>query len=541
MEAKFYGLTRRDIRTMAYLLADRNNMDNPFKKQIAGRSWLDGFLNRHKEIISIRKPTGTSFARALGFNSENVSRFYENLEHEYIKHNFSPQRIFNVDETGLSIVQSKTPEVIGRRGKRQIAAITSAERGSLVTLVACMSAGGQFIPPMLIYPRKNRNDLLLRGAPPGTIYAVHPSGWIQQNLFTEWFRHFINCVKPSQDDPALLILDGHYSHTRNVDVIILARENHVSIVSLPPHSTHKMQPLDKTFMGPLKIYYSEEIRNWIRVNQRAVSVFEISELLGKAFIKSQTAEIAINGFRVTGIWPYNRHIFSKCDFIAEEFDAVKRCTDSLKDSPQPGCSRDIHDQSDCPGNMDSQPGCSRDIPAQSSCSDNLNPEPGGSKYDKTKLVSPFDISPLPALKKNVRGRGKKSSKSEIITSSPYKTDLEMSMAKIQTNNKTGKKNVFGKDIAKSPAKPKRKRKKVVESSDSENEEDAEFTPADEDNDPEQFDTRPTQDDAACIYCESLFSADTRGELWVCCLMCQLWAHEACADTERGDYICDFCK
>ncbi|KAJ8938360.1 hypothetical protein NQ314_011524 [Rhamnusium bicolor] len=132
---------------------------------------------------------------ALGFTSENVSRFYDNLEKEYNSHNFPPHRIFNVDETGLSIVQSKIPQVIGRKGKRQIAAITSAERGSLVTFIASMSAGGQFIPPMLIFPRMNRNDQLIRGARPGSIYAVHPSGWIQQNLFTQWFQHFISFVK----------------------------------------------------------------------------------------------------------------------------------------------------------------------------------------------------------------------------------------------------------------------------------------------------------------------------------------------------------
>lgn len=239
MEAKFYGLTRRDIRIMAYKLVQQNGMKNSFRNEIAGRRWLDGFLRRHKETLSLRKPTGTSFARALGFNSENASRFFDNLEQEYNKYNFPPHRIFNVDETGLSIVQSKVLTVIGRKGKRQIAAITSAERGSLVTFVACMSAGGQFVPPLLIFPRKNRNDQLIRGAPPGTIYDIHPSGWIQQNLFTKWFHHFIQFVKPSQDDPVLLILDGHYSHTRNLEVISLARENHISIVSLPPHSTHK--------------------------------------------------------------------------------------------------------------------------------------------------------------------------------------------------------------------------------------------------------------------------------------------------------------
>ncbi|KAJ8939983.1 hypothetical protein NQ314_010923 [Rhamnusium bicolor] len=209
-------------------------------------------------------------------------------------------KIFNVDETGLSIV-SKIPQVIGRKGKRQIVAITSAERGSPVIFIASMSADGQFIPPMLIFTKKNRNDQLMRGAPPASIYAVHPSGWIQQNLFTQWFQHFISFVKPSAEDPVLLVLDGHYSHTRNVDVILLARENNISIISLPPHSTHKLNPLDKSFMGPFKVYYSEEIRNWIKVHQRAISVFDVAELLGKAFLKSQTARIAVNGFQVTGI------------------------------------------------------------------------------------------------------------------------------------------------------------------------------------------------------------------------------------------------
>jgi len=56
------------------------------------------------------------------------------------------------------------------------------------------------------------------------------------------------------DDPVLLIVDGHYSYTKNLDVADKAREHSVAIVSLPPHSMHKMQPLDVGFMNPLKLY-----------------------------------------------------------------------------------------------------------------------------------------------------------------------------------------------------------------------------------------------------------------------------------------------
>lgn len=46
----------------------------------------------------------------------------------------------------------------------------------------------------------------------------------------------------------------------NIEIIDLARDSHVAIIVVPSHSTHKLQPLDKTYMGVLKAYYSEEIR-----------------------------------------------------------------------------------------------------------------------------------------------------------------------------------------------------------------------------------------------------------------------------------------
>jgi len=78
-------------------------------------------------------------------------------------------------------------------------------------------------------------------------------------IFSHWFLHFIKQTKLTKENPVILVLDGQYSQTRNLEVINLARENHVDIICLQPHSSHKMQPLDKAFMGPLKIFYCKEI------------------------------------------------------------------------------------------------------------------------------------------------------------------------------------------------------------------------------------------------------------------------------------------
>lgn len=66
----------------------------------------------------------------------------------------NPYQIFNVEETGICIIQSKCPEVLALKGRCQNGAVASAERGSSITVVLCISASGIFIPPLLTFPRK---------------------------------------------------------------------------------------------------------------------------------------------------------------------------------------------------------------------------------------------------------------------------------------------------------------------------------------------------------------------------------------------------
>jgi len=98
---------------------------------------------------------------------------------------------------------------------------------------------------------------MMYGTPPGSIHVCHPSEWIQSEIFSQWFLHFIKNTKPTKEDPVILVLDGHYSHTRNLEVITLVGENLVDIC-LPPHSSDKMQLSDKAFMGTLKTFYCQE-------------------------------------------------------------------------------------------------------------------------------------------------------------------------------------------------------------------------------------------------------------------------------------------
>lgn len=315
MEELFFGLTVTDIRRLAFELAERNNIAHPFNKSVglAGEDWASSFLRRHTRL-SIRSPEATSAARARGFNRATVGEFFTLLEQIQNKHHFGPTRIFNVDETGLTTVQGKPSRIMALRGKKQVGALTSAERGQLCTVEICMSAAGQFIPPMIIFPRQCMKIELMDGTPPGCVYRCHPSGWMQSDIFTEWFQHFVTCSASSVSNPSLLILDGHATHTKNLAVIDLARQNGVVLLVLPPHCSHRMQPLDVSFMKPLSTFYSQECEKWLRSHPgRVITMFQVGAVFGAAYVRASTPEIAISGFKATGIYPVNRDVFTDCD------------------------------------------------------------------------------------------------------------------------------------------------------------------------------------------------------------------------------------
>lgn len=68
-------------------------------------------------------------------------------------------------------------------------------------------------------------------------------------------------------------------------------------------------------------------------SNRPVGTYDIAELLGKAFLKCQTGEIATNGFKVTGIFPFNRRVFTDVDFApSEDIDLEETTVETLRAS-----------------------------------------------------------------------------------------------------------------------------------------------------------------------------------------------------------------
>lgn len=107
--------------------------------------------------------------------------FFTNLENVFKKHSFPANRVFNQDESGISIVQKRSAQIYAAKGQKQVGIATSAERGKNITVVCCMSASGGYIPPMIIYPRKRMASVLQVNGPIGAIYHCSDNGWINED------------------------------------------------------------------------------------------------------------------------------------------------------------------------------------------------------------------------------------------------------------------------------------------------------------------------------------------------------------------------
>jgi hypothetical protein len=91
------------------------------------------------------------------------------------------------------------------------------------------------------------------------IGSENTSGWMTASHSLLYLQHFINQVKPSKKSPVLLKIDDQISRY-TIELLHLAKNNRVVLLTVPPHTSHKLQPLERIVerMGRLKIYYNQE-------------------------------------------------------------------------------------------------------------------------------------------------------------------------------------------------------------------------------------------------------------------------------------------
>ncbi|KAB0795100.1 hypothetical protein PPYR_11939 [Photinus pyralis] len=549
----YFCLSTKEVRRLGYEFAIKNNIrvhDGWRENKMASADWLSAFLKRHPHL-SLRTPEATSLSRATSFNKENVNNFFDLIFEVMARYNFECQDIYNMDETRVTTVQ-RPEKIVARKGVKQVGSVTFAERGTLVTLALAVSASGNAIPPMFVFPRQNYRNHFVANGPPGCIGTANKSGWMIQEHFIIFLKHFIKHSRCTKERPVLLILDNHDSHL-SLEGIELCGENGVIILSLPPHCSHKLQPLDRSasVYGPFKKYVNSMSDAWMRSNPgKTMSIYDIPGLVRDALPLATTPNNIQSGFRVSGIWPLNRLIFTDDEFL----------TSAVTDRPNPNVGNEERD-GDKGKNGDvgrptgreenfadaTRQEIMNDHPSESATGISAEeeqskpsilerhqtppPKPPGSPvliedsdvskpsgsglsgHSKTHY-SPSDLRPFPKATKRLNTRkGLKKRKTAILTDTPNKNELQEEQEKRnakkikQILKSKGTKRDLSTAIAtdKKPNRKKNKRAKYEETDDS------------------------SDEDTFCLICSEPYCNSRPGEKWIRCTTCRQWAHEECTD------------
>ncbi|CAH2100085.1 unnamed protein product [Euphydryas editha] len=121
------------------------------------------------------------------------------------------------------------------------------------------------------------------------------------DLFVKWMKHFVSFAGCNFESKIILILDGHSSH-KKLEALEFAKPNGVLLLCLPPHCTHRMQPLDVSFFGPLDAYYNREMNTWLKTHPgRTVGLHQVAGIFGRAYGSAAFVGKIMSGFEKTNL------------------------------------------------------------------------------------------------------------------------------------------------------------------------------------------------------------------------------------------------
>jgi hypothetical protein len=177
-------------------------------------------------------------------------------------------------------------------------------QGKRITLIACVAANGSFVRTCLIVSRKNVEDeLVLSGFVMGDNVDIYsqPKSYMDREIFYDWFKDsFIpdlvaKRARYAYDGPAYLILDNCSSHA-GPGVDALCEANNVTLMFLPPHSSHFLQCLDVSLFGIVK----NNIRKINKTEDVNVQTSHIIQVLN-GFMSAATPTNIIKSYRNSGL------------------------------------------------------------------------------------------------------------------------------------------------------------------------------------------------------------------------------------------------
>ncbi len=216
-------------------------------------------MKRHPEY-SVKKQKTLDIQRKCSHGPIRIAAWFQAFRKVVEQYGFQPGDIYNMNETGFRIDIGKDQKIITKEAKRQSYLVSSSSR-ELVTVMECIAADRNVIPPMIILPGKLHMDSWFTNTKitDSYVFGVSDTGYSNNELSYDWLQHFqVASARRQKGTHRLLLFDGNASHC-TYEFVQYCDQHQVVVFCLPPHATHFFQPLNVVLFQPYKHHHAEAI------------------------------------------------------------------------------------------------------------------------------------------------------------------------------------------------------------------------------------------------------------------------------------------
>lgn len=233
-----------------------------------------------------------------------VSNYFLDLREILHRYNLlnKPHCIFNVQEKEMSrnIFDKSFHPQTSRQSDHPY---TSSSHW--MTILGAGNAAGMAIPPYLVFPGKRKHPYMTKGATPGSASTISQDGLSNTSVLKEYLEnHFLEYVPARKEQQILLVLSGQMIDTSPY-LLHWAKSHNIIMLIIPAHCSHFLQPLEVECYLPLWKRFESESHKMLRESHLAVIQDTICQIACRAYNEGMCPINLHEGFRKTGIYPYN--------------------------------------------------------------------------------------------------------------------------------------------------------------------------------------------------------------------------------------------
>ncbi|GLV32614.1 hypothetical protein CBL_00677 [Carabus blaptoides fortunei] len=287
--------------------------DEGFK---ASLGWLDRYKRRAsmENIVIKTEVQNTVLEEIMSYKSELAEIIEEG--------GYSPQQVFNVNETGL--FWKRMPEKSFIFNQEEGLCGIKSSKLRLTILLGGNAAGDFKLKPMLVY--HSENPSALKGYSKGllpVIWKANRKASVTRQLFENWFTDYFcpavkeYCAEENLENKALLLLGNSPGHSTGLEDLC----DNIKVVFLPRNTT-SMQPMDQGVFAEFKTYYLRRTFNQAVRACEGENAFNFTEFWNDYNIRQAIDNIGASWDEVPAktmnmVW---KKLYPECVQFVDDFD-----------------------------------------------------------------------------------------------------------------------------------------------------------------------------------------------------------------------------